>query len=376
MKINTLVQKNLANILGWKTKRKIVVFESDDWGSIRMSSSHAYNTLRGAEFDLDYYNKYDSLESNDDMYQLYSVLSNHKNINGVNPIFTAVTIVANPDFERIKNSGFRRYYYEPFTTTLKRYPNHNDVYQLYLKGIERKLFYPVFHGREHLNVQRWMSSLRDGDKSVRLAFDQGVTGVDKGIKGRQLPDFQAAFSLDSVSDLDYMKQVLSEGLDLFEDLFGYKSTYFVPTNGPFNNSLEETLSDKGVLYINTAKRQKEPLGDNRFQTNYRYLGQVNRHRQCYLTRNCFFEPANEKLKSASSWVNDCLKEIEIAFKWKSPAIISSHRVNYVGFLHKANREKNLDLLNSLIGKIISRWPEVEFMTSVDLGNLISRKDGN
>lgn len=26
--------KNLANLLGWRTNRKIVVFESDDWRNI------------------------------------------------------------------------------------------------------------------------------------------------------------------------------------------------------------------------------------------------------------------------------------------------------------------------------------------------------
>ena len=31
--------KNLSNLPGWRTDRKIVVLESDDWGSIRMSSN-------------------------------------------------------------------------------------------------------------------------------------------------------------------------------------------------------------------------------------------------------------------------------------------------------------------------------------------------
>jgi hypothetical protein len=31
-------KKNLLHLPGWYTKRKIVVFENDDWGSIRMTS--------------------------------------------------------------------------------------------------------------------------------------------------------------------------------------------------------------------------------------------------------------------------------------------------------------------------------------------------
>lgn len=32
------VIKNFSNLPGWRTNRKIVVIESDDWGSIRMPS--------------------------------------------------------------------------------------------------------------------------------------------------------------------------------------------------------------------------------------------------------------------------------------------------------------------------------------------------
>jgi hypothetical protein len=76
------------------------------------------------------------------------------------------------------------------------------------------------------------------------------------------------------------------------------------------------------------------------------------------------------------WVNDCLKEIEIAFRWRKPAIISSHRVNYIGFLDPQNREKGLEQLEKLLEKMLRRWPEIEFMTSVELGDLISSSSDN
>ena len=39
------LRKGISNIMGWCTNRKIIVIESDDWGSIRMSSKQAYNSL-------------------------------------------------------------------------------------------------------------------------------------------------------------------------------------------------------------------------------------------------------------------------------------------------------------------------------------------
>ena len=41
----SLLSVHASNIPGWCTNRKIVVIESDDWGSIRMSSLEAFKKL-------------------------------------------------------------------------------------------------------------------------------------------------------------------------------------------------------------------------------------------------------------------------------------------------------------------------------------------
>ncbi|MCH7412059.1 hypothetical protein MM213_01080 [Belliella sp. R4-6] len=373
MNFKTKIQKNIVSIPGWRTNRKIVVIESDDWGSIRMTSKDVYNILltKGYQVDKSHYNQFDSLENNEDLSMLYEVLTKHKDRNSSHPVFTSVAIVGNPDFEKIKASNYKKYFFEPFTETLKKYPNHEHVYALYQQGIQERLFVPVFHGREHLNVQRWMKELQNGNLSVLDAFGNGVTGLNKGKYGENLPDFQAAFDLDQVSDIEYMKEVLNEGLQWFEKLFGYKSKYFVPTNGPFNNSLEVVLHENGVQYVNTGKKQLEPLGNGQYKTNIRFLGQRNNLNQRYITRNCFFEPSSMEHGLNKDWVSDCLEEIEIAFRWKKPAVISTHRVNYIGFLDEKNRERGLSQLDLLLKKMIERYPDIEFMTSVELGDLIS-----
>lgn len=366
---------NFSNIPGWRTNRHIVVIESDDWGSVRMSSLESFDRLlkAGVPVDKNHYNTFDALECNEDLNELLDVLSHYKDSTGRSPVMTGVNVVANPFFDRIKDSNYAEYSYELYTETCKRYPNHDKVYELWKKGIEERLFVPVFHGREHLNVQRWLRTLQSDNKSVQLAFDCGVTGISKGIGNEKLPGFQAAFDLDTMEDLPYMKEVLSTGLSLFEELYGYKARYFVPTNGPFNNTLEKDLLDAGVKYINTGKKQREPLGNGQYKENTRFLGDINQYGQIYLTRNCFFEPSANGFEMPTNydWLNYCLKEIEIAFRWHKPATISSHRVNYIGFLHPENRDKGLKALSQLLGEIIKCWPDVEFMTSVELGDLIA-----
>ena len=367
---------NASNIPGWRTKRHIVVIESDDWGSIRMSSLESFEKLKDAGIPVDnnHYNVNDALESNEDLERLFETLQKFKDSTGRHPVMTGVNVVANPDFKAIAANDFKEYVYEPYTKTCERYPNHDRVYELWKKGIAERLFVPILHGREHLNAQFWIRALQKGDISTIVAFRERVTGIPrKGIGGAVVPDFQAAFDIDTPDDLPYQKEVIKSGAELFEHLYGFKPKYFVPTNGPFNNTLEKDLLDSGVQYINTGKKQREPLGNGQYKVNTRFLGDKNELGQIYLTRNCFFEPSacGDEVPENYDWLNYCLKEIEIAFRWHKPATISSHRVNYIGYLHPENREKGLKALSQLLGEIIKRWPDVEFMTSVELGDLIA-----
>ena len=366
------LSRNLSNLPGWRTHRRIIVIESDDWGSIRMSCKSAFHDLKRAGIDVhkNHYNTNDALESNVDMEMLLEVLSKHKDSSGRNVVMTGVNVVANPNFDKIRENGFKEYFYEPYTQTCNKYPEHNRVYDLWNEGIQNRLLVPAFHGREHLNAQRWLRALRSGCRSTRLAFEHGVTGITEGIYGQKVSNYQAAFDIDTLADIEYQKEVLRTGLDIFENLYGYRSKYFIPTNGPFNNNLEQVVKNLGVDYLGTAKIQSEPIGNSQYRRHIRFLGKKSSTGIMYMTRNVFFEPCSTEYSATKDWVNSCLKEIEIAFKWHKPATISSHRVNYIGWLNESNRSNGLKKLDMLLYEITKRWPNVEFMTSSELGDII------
>ena len=46
------LRKNIGNMFGWRTTRKILVFESVDWGCVRMPSIQAFLWLEEAGLDL------------------------------------------------------------------------------------------------------------------------------------------------------------------------------------------------------------------------------------------------------------------------------------------------------------------------------------
>jgi len=117
--------------------------------------------------------------------------------------------------------------------------------------------------------------------------------------------------------------------------------------------------------------QLEPReGDSwSYSKKYHYQGQKNSLGQRYLIRNAFFEPT---INPIFDWESDCLKRIDLAFKFRKPAVISSHRLNYMGYLNPKNRSENLIKLKSLLTKIKKHWPEVIFLSSNQLGNLMNK----
>jgi hypothetical protein len=362
---------HLRNIPGWTTTRQIVVFESDDWGSVRMSGKAEFEKLlkSGLLRNDSYFIANDSLESNCDLELLFEVLKRYSDKNSINPVFTAVCVVANPDFEKIKENGFVKYEYEPFTETCRRYPFHNRVMDLRKEGIKQNLFIPEFHGREHLNVQKWMRELQSGNKALLAAFEQGVFGLSTGFNNEPVPEHLAAFDPEFSSDIPYMENLISDGVRLFESLIGRKPGYVVPPNNYGFHGIAKILRLCGIGYINSGRIQSEPLGDGKYKRQINWTGKENSLGQISLIRNCFFEPVLEESISSDP-TDNCLFQIETAFRWNKPAIISTHRVNYSGLINENNRGKGLSALEKLLKKMLKKWPDLEFMSSVELGDTI------
>lgn len=373
MKLISNLAHNLLNIPGWHTDRKIVVIESDDWGSVRMPSREVYEEFlrQDVRVDNDPYCRYDGLATKEDLTNLFDVLDSVRDKNGHPAVLTADSVVANPDFERIKNSGFDKYYYEPFTESLNKSPRHDGAFDMWREGIEKEVFHPQFHGREHLNVKKWMKTLREGHRSTRMAFDLGSFGLTAAVDPTLKNNYMGAFNSGLEEDILNYKCIIREGLELFVKIFDYRSESFIATTYTWNPKIEPFLKDYGVKYLQGLITQKIPHGDDcniefrkrNFQGKRSNVGLI------YLMRNVFFEPSQSNV---SDTVGECMTRINQAFRWGKAAVICAHRLNFIGSIDKSNTDRNLPIFKELLRRIVKQWPDVEFMSSDQLGNLIEK----
>ena len=364
------VRAHLINYKGWSTKRKIVVFESDDWGAIRLPDITKIEEYRKRyPYPKNPYLKYDSLASEDDLNVLFSLISDCKDNFGNHPKLTFNTVVANPDFKKIKESGFKQYYYEPFTETLKRFSNHSQSFNLWKNAIDEKLMYPQFHGREHVNVPLWLEELRNGNQELLDAFDLGTWSVPENKSS--IINLQASLDWIDERPKEYQEGYINEGLSLFEEIFGFKSITMIPNNFILGEQLHEVLKNNGIKVIQGMKYQKLPFGEDNNQKRRivgRFIGSENEQQIQYFVRNGQYEPTQMPANYDS--VDGCLKEISNAFFWNKPAIINTHRLNYVGVYDQKTKDENIKNFRVLVKSIIKKWPNVEFMDSAELANLM------
>lgn len=355
----TAFVRNLINVFGYKTTQKIVVIESDDWGAVRMPSKEVYEILikENCIDPKDPFLKYDGMESGEDLKFLFEILSSVKDSRNQSAKLTANVIVANPNFELIKKDHYQNYHYELVTETFKKYPAHMDSFKLWQEGKTHHLFIPQLHGREHVNVSKWLKALQANDTVFLEAFKNNMYAVNSSVA--------AALSYSDQQSKDNLSSIVKEGSAIFKELFGYISQSFIAPNYTWDDTVEKALKQEGIAFLQGSKKQNQPTMTGNLKARYHYTGQKNKLEQTYLVRNCLFEPS---VASHIDYVSVCLKQIENAFFWKTPAIISSHRLNYVGYLDEANRDKNLKQLETLLKAIVKKWPEVVFMSTSDLIN--------
>ena len=217
--------KSLINRKGFKTKRKLIIFESDDWGSIRTKDRKTLNYLNKINPNIknERFTQLDSIASEDDLSALFEVLNSVKDSNSNPACITANVCTANPDFKKIKDSGFNKFYFEKFTETLSKYSTKNNLFDLWNDGEKQDLFKPQLHGREHLHSLLWLKELKSGNSDLIKAFELNSFGIPYiAIYRQKRRNLQAALDKNKMpNEFEFQKKWFKDAVNIFKQSFGY-----------------------------------------------------------------------------------------------------------------------------------------------------------
>jgi hypothetical protein len=105
------------------------------------------------------------------------------------------------------------------------------------------------------------------------------------------------------------------------------------------------------------------LDRDRTVREFNMLGRRRGQGHVSIVRNVVFEPTNDPTFDS---VGLALSQVAAAFRWRKPAIVSSHRVNFCGHIEEDNRRFGLDALRRLLQGIVRRWPDVKFISADEM----------
>ena len=372
-----IIANHLKNILSWKTNRKFVVISVDDYGNVRTDSKGAIERMMASglqsksRFDL-----LDTLETREDLEMLYEVLSSVKGSNGKHAVFTPFSIPCNINFEKMAEDNFEKYTYELLPQTFEKltqfYPKaYENTWDLWQEGISSGLMAPQFHGREHFNLKAFTEKLEKNDNELLTALKNRSNAFISS-SGYSTISYTAAFEFWDFKENENLLTILEDGLHNFKKVFGYDSTHFNPPGGREHLSIHSKLAALGVISVDNSFIKKEHQGFGKYKTKINRNGTFNSHGLLQLVRNVVFEP---NLDSSIDSVGLAMNQIDLAFKYNAPVNISSHRVNFSGFVDSNNRREGLEDLKKLLNRIVAKYPETEFVSVEELVAIMLKDKG-
>jgi hypothetical protein len=352
-------RKDEKNFGSFKIDQHIIIFDSDDWGCQRIHGRDEKNFLSSYPGfrPHDPFEDGDVLETSKDFENLSHLLLSFKDSAGRHPIFTLNYVVNNLKYSSdslVKKEG--AFQFESLTNTYVRM-GVPFIWDSSSSFNNPKVFAFSLHAFAHLNQTRFLNDISSNSNGAKDFYNNGVTASTDPTAFFCYMDEMGGGKQSVSSDLS----VLSKAINQFSSIFGERSLSFTPSCGVIEKSAIKkicTLGNFRCLKISDGFYRSwggSHYSKHPFRTGQKIPGTKTR----FLCRNCDFEP----IFSNDQAVELCLNDINNAFSKKKPAIISTHRMNYVCGFDEKSYLKRMAMLSDLLSRILSQYPDAVFMSS-------------
>jgi hypothetical protein len=309
--------------LDWH-RLKAVVLESDDWGLCAwvpdeqahrvLAGQPAFRSVPGQRYGRS------TLESAEDVRALAGTLGEFRGGDGLPPVWQANTIVAAPDWSRLRPPLFE---VDALPVVgLDALPprwQRPGLLERWREAIARGLWWPELHGLHHLPETAWLHALRRGQNDARLAHEH------------QSPICEAVESsgeYDEREPRETRARLLRDAVRRFTALFGRSPSSFCPPDYRFDDWLE---AEAGALGLTTLQGKPEQGGGALTALRRRWLRlrfPTWAGERLYLPPRIAFEPRGDAGAGGRVGADAAHRRAREAWGRGQPAIVSTHRLNY------------------------------------------------
>jgi len=351
--------------LDWR-RLKAVVLESDDWGLCAwvpddrahraLANQPAFRTPAGLRYGRS------TLETSSDVAELATELLDWRGGDGLPPVWQANTVVANPDYARIRPPLFEfdelPLCYLPELPARWARPGMWDA----LREAERAgVWWAELHGLHHLPESAWLAALRRGESDARRAHEQ-ESPIAQAV--------EASGEYDAAEPREVRARNIRLAAEAFRRLFGRPPTSFCPPDYRFDDWFEEEAASIGLTTLQgkaeQAGRAVPPLWRRWFGLRFpRYEGA-----RFHLPPRIAFEPEGSAGPLGPRGLDAAHRGVREAWRRGRPAIVSTHRMNYAHLdvtRSQASRQAMRELLQRLCAD------GAVFLTDHEVRSLVERR---
>jgi hypothetical protein len=343
--------KYLPFFLRKKFEEKFIIIESDDWGMERANSIHSVNWMK-KKFGENRFSRWtlDSLETSEDLNQLFYLLENFKSKFEYPPVITANFITHNIKYLEKDNLDFI-----PISKGFN--DESEDVRNLYKKGIHNNYIFPQLHGYSHYNLSELKKYFitEEGKES----FENKFLAARSTIRGN------FAFLQGELSEANTEADKIKDAAKEFNNFFGFYSRSVIPPTFIFDLKLLNILKGNNITLVQSSNRV---TSSNKRKYYFPYFQK--RKGVFWSLRNARLDPHPEY----KFYHEQCIESIGNSFKNKSPAVIDFHRVNFAGRFNPEYRDRTMKELNLLLNNIHGKWPDAKFIHSQKLNDMLWQQE--
>ncbi|MHB9103366.1 MAG: hypothetical protein ACYC2E_17890 [Sulfuricella sp.] len=316
----------------------VVIFESDDWGAGPLDQAKALENLR-------------------------EILARFKDRMGRTPVATLGIILATADTQRIRNAGGVEY----FSASLSE-PVYAPLREVMNEGVRQGVFALHLHGMEHYWPQALMeAATKDANIRDWLQSD-GIPSTESLPSPLQARWTDASVLPSRALDSAALHAAVTAEASLFGTCFNVRPRVAVATTFVWTEEVEAAWAKAGVDIIITPgvrytcrDATGKPGGEDKRMVN----GELSKSGQIYLVRDVYFEPMLGH--TPVRLVNDA----RVRARLGRPCLVEMHRFNFIGAAEKC--DTSLRVLEAALEQLRRTFPEIRFMTSLELADAMRTK---